>query len=80
MMQIVEQTHEEKLAMYMKLPKKQLAEMLIYCNEFIERNEDETVDYKEFTLSSNELTANELMITNTGDTPIQLEQRFYIKL
>jgi hypothetical protein len=32
MIQEVEQTHEEKLAMYMKLSKKELAEMLIESN------------------------------------------------
>jgi len=32
MFQIVEQTHEEKIAMYMKLTKAQLAEMLVNCN------------------------------------------------
>lgn len=31
-MQVIEQTHEEKMAMYMKLPKKKLIEMLIQCN------------------------------------------------
>lgn len=35
MLQIVEQTKEEKMAMYMKLPKKQIAEMLINCNDVI---------------------------------------------
>ena len=35
MLQIVEQTKEEKMAMYMKLPKKQIAEMLISCNDII---------------------------------------------
>ncbi len=37
MVQIVEQTKEEKLAMYMKLTKKELAEMLINCNEIIDK-------------------------------------------
>ena len=32
MVQIVEQTYDEKMAMYMKLPKKKLIEMLIQCN------------------------------------------------
>ena len=32
MVQIVQQTREEKIAMYMKLPKKQLAEMLYNCH------------------------------------------------
>jgi len=36
MIQIVKQTHEEKLAMYMKCSKKKLAEMLIACNDIIE--------------------------------------------
>ncbi len=35
MVQIIEQTREEKLAMYMKLPKKEIAEMLINCNDLI---------------------------------------------
>jgi len=37
-MQIVEQTDEEKLAMYMKCKKKQLAKMLIQCNKIIDAN------------------------------------------
>ena len=36
MMQIIEQSKEEKMAMYMKLPKKKLAEMLINCNEVLD--------------------------------------------
>lgn len=35
MLQIIEQTREEKIAMYMKLPKKQIIEMLINCNDII---------------------------------------------
>ena len=35
-MQIVEQTDKEKLAMYMKCKKKELAEMLINCNKYLE--------------------------------------------
>jgi len=35
--QIVEQTYDEKMAMYMKLPKKKLIEMLIQCNLLIEQ-------------------------------------------
>ena len=35
MLQIVEQTQEEKMAMYMKLPKKQIVEMLINCDDII---------------------------------------------
>ncbi len=37
MMQIIEQTHDEKVAMYMKsCTKKQLAEMLASCNEVLD--------------------------------------------
>lgn len=36
MMQIVKQTKEEKIKMYMKCPKKQLAEMLWSCNVIID--------------------------------------------
>ncbi len=35
MLQIIEQTHEEKVAMYMKCTKSKLIEMLINCNEII---------------------------------------------
>lgn len=35
MIRVIEQTYEEKLAMYLKLPKKQLAEMLIEANRHI---------------------------------------------
>lgn len=36
MIQVIQQTREEKIAMYMKLPKKKLAELLCNCNEHIE--------------------------------------------
>jgi len=35
MVQIVEQSREERLRMYMKLSKKELAEMLINCNDLL---------------------------------------------
>lgn len=35
MVQVVEQTHEEKVKMYNKLPKKELINMLINCNNMI---------------------------------------------
>ena len=34
--QIVEQTDKEKLKMYMRLPKKKLAQMLITANKYID--------------------------------------------
>jgi hypothetical protein len=34
--QVVQMTQKEKMKMYMKLPKKKLAEMLINCNIIIE--------------------------------------------
>lgn len=36
MMQIIEQTYEEKMAMYMKLSKKELAQMLIEANKHLD--------------------------------------------
>lgn len=36
MIQIIQQTDEEKMAMYMKLPKKKIIEMLIQCNKLLE--------------------------------------------
>ena len=35
MMQVTEQTHDEKLKMYMKCTKQKLAEMLIECNRIL---------------------------------------------
>ena len=35
-MQIIEQTLKQKMAMYMKLPKKKIIEMLIECNRVLE--------------------------------------------
>lgn len=35
MLRVIEQTEEEQVAMYMKLPKKKLAEMLVECNRVI---------------------------------------------
>ena len=36
MIQILEQTHEERVEMYMKLTKKELVSMLIECNKIID--------------------------------------------
>jgi hypothetical protein len=36
MIQIIQQTDEEKMAMYMKLPKKKIIEMLIQCNKILD--------------------------------------------
>lgn len=46
-MQIIKQTDEEKMAMYMKMPKKKLAEMLIQCNKALDMH------YVESKISSN---------------------------
>lgn len=35
-MRIIKQTDKEKIAMYMKVPKKKLAEMLIQCNKVLD--------------------------------------------
>jgi hypothetical protein len=36
MLQVIKQTRSEKVKMYMKLPKKKLAEMLVNCNEILD--------------------------------------------
>lgn len=36
MMQVIEQTREEKMAMYMKMPKRKIAEMLVECNRILD--------------------------------------------
>ena len=43
-MQVIEQTHEQKMTMYMKLPKKKLIEMLIQCNLLLDARSP-TVEY-----------------------------------
>lgn len=45
MVQIVEQSHDEKLKMYLKLSKRELAEMLITCNEFIQNLKPQIATY-----------------------------------
>ena len=37
MMQVIKQTRDEKIAMYMKSTKRELVEMLATCNEHIDR-------------------------------------------
>lgn len=37
MLQVIEQTRDERMAMYMNLRKAELAEMLINCNEALDR-------------------------------------------
>lgn len=37
MVQVIEQTHEEKVEMYMKSTKKELIGMLIECNRIVEK-------------------------------------------
>ena len=39
MMTVIEQTREEKIAMYMDTPKEKLAEMLFNCNEVLSKLE-----------------------------------------
>lgn len=36
MMQVIEQTHDEKMKMYMKCSKKKIIEMLIECNRILD--------------------------------------------
>ena len=36
MLRVIKQTKEDKMAMYMELPKKQIAEMLFNCNNIDE--------------------------------------------
>lgn len=47
MVQIIEMTDKEKLKMYMKLNKKELAKMLIQCNKIIEYHLRPTVEIKD---------------------------------
>lgn len=45
MMQIIPQTHDEKVKMYMECSKKKLIEMLIQCNNIIGSLTKETTAY-----------------------------------
>jgi hypothetical protein len=51
--QVIEMTDEEKLVMYMKCTKKQLAEMLIQCNKHLEMLLHETSTAYNFKFPSN---------------------------
>ena len=42
-MQVIEQTDDEKLKMYMKCTKKELAEMLIQCNKILDNQLGTTI-------------------------------------
>jgi hypothetical protein len=50
MLQIVKMTREEEIAMYKKLPKKQIAEMLVNCHEVLDGVSK--MDYREHILCS----------------------------
>ena len=50
MIRVIEQTDEEKMAMYMKFPKKELAQMLINCNRIL--------DARPITVTHMEITTN----------------------
>lgn len=56
-MQVIQQTDEEKMAMYMKMPKKKLAEMLIQCNKVLD------AQYRGKVFSSNAVLAVSLPTT-----------------
>jgi hypothetical protein len=43
MLQVVQQTRAEKMKMYMKVSKKKLCEMLINCNDILDRERRKTV-------------------------------------
>lgn len=47
-MQIIEQTDEEKMAVYMKCTKKQLAEMLITCHDYLTNKSVEITDMRDY--------------------------------
>lgn len=53
MYQVIKQTDEEKLAMYMKTPKKELAKMLLQCNKILD-SEYYGKGISEYTFSSNQ--------------------------
>lgn len=58
MMQVVKQTDEEKMVMYMKCPKKQLAQMLIQCNKILDSR-------SEYYLDVNDIEKIEGVLTTT---------------
>ena len=56
MIQIIKQTYEEEVAMYMKLPKKKLVEMLVTCH--IIMDEEPKWNVYEVKLPKHKATAN----------------------
>ena len=69
MIQIIQQTDEEKMAMYMKLPKKKIIEMLIQCNKILE-NKMEVIDTN-YVQSDEEIQSAKL---NCDHNPIDTGQ------
>jgi len=64
-MQVVKQTHDEIVDMYMKCTKKQLAEMLIECNRLLDINvnrvsKNEECYYSTTTTGRYENTENDI--------------------
>ena len=84
MIQIIKQTRKEKIKTYMRLPKKQIAEMLANCNEILEATRP-TVIYPQ-TSSTGVIYANTLNATasfatdeakskTTGKTGLEKKRR-----
>ena len=69
MMQVIEQTHEETVAMYMKCSKKELAEMLATCNEALRSRPMTYFHYQ----PAFELTSSLYRLANRLDNTIHLD-------
>lgn len=67
MNQIIPQTDEEKMAMYMKLPKEKIIEMLIQCNKFIDSLTPQ------ITSSKGEDKKEKLVLCGFCKTPIHVD-------
>ena len=65
MIQVVEQTHEEKVAMYMKSTKRELIEMLIECNRHLDSR---PLEYCEVDLDELEKRLDEVLDKETGES------------
>ncbi|MCH7570374.1 MAG: hypothetical protein IH919_07395 [Deltaproteobacteria bacterium] len=52
MMHLIEQTHDEKIAMYLKLTKRELAEMLVTANVALRSLPDPTPEWKGTVINS----------------------------
>ena len=75
-MQVIEQTHDEKVKMYMKCTKLKLAEMLIECNRILTARMEAKNITSNYVLADSTKTDNE---TEIIDAYMKEARKYYPK-